>query len=80
LTKGKAAAYKVNHARIMLWRIPAQLGGWKDETISQALNIVATIEQVRQRLVEEGLEVALSQSPKQTQTAMLGRRERSTKP
>ncbi|BAY63623.1 transposase [Calothrix brevissima NIES-22] len=36
-------------------------GGGKDEAISQALNIsVATIERVRQRLVEQGLEGALS--------------------
>lgn len=63
--KGKAAAYKVNHARIMLLAdTNAVGGGWKDEAISQALNIsVATIERVRQRLVEEGLEVALSRKP-----------------
>lgn len=60
--KGKAAAYKVNHARILLLADSNRLeGGWKDEAISQALNIsVATIERVRQRLVEEGLESALS--------------------
>lgn len=47
--KGKAAAYKVNHARIMLLAdTNAVGGGWKDEAISQALNIsVATIERVR---------------------------------
>jgi len=33
LTKGKAAAYKVNHARIMLLDT-SSWGGWKDETIS----------------------------------------------
>ena len=63
--KGKAAAYKVNHARIMLLADTNRIeGGWKDEVISQALNIsVATIERVRQRLVEEGLEGALSRKP-----------------
>ena len=41
-------------------------GGWKDEAISQALNTsVATIERVRQRLVEEGLEAALSRKPQE---------------
>jgi transposase len=65
--KGKAAAYKVNHARIMLLADTKQLeGGWKDEAISQALNIsVATIERVRQRLVEDGLESALSRKPQE---------------
>lgn len=60
--KGKAAAYKVNHARIMLLADTNRVErGWKDEAISQALNIsVATIERVRQRLVEHGLEGALS--------------------
>ena len=63
--KGKAAAYKVNHARIMLLADTNRIeGGWKDEVISQALNIsVATIERVRHRLVEEGLEGALSRKP-----------------
>ena len=52
----------MNHARILLLADSNRLeGGWKDEAISQALNIsVATIERVRQRLVEEGLESALS--------------------
>lgn len=65
--KGKAAAYKVNDARIMLLADAKRLeGGWKDEAISQALNIsVATIERVRQRLVEEGLESALSRKPQE---------------
>ncbi|MBD2309542.1 helix-turn-helix domain-containing protein [Chroococcidiopsis sp. FACHB-1243] len=60
--KGKTVAYKVNHARILLLADTNRVeGGWKDEAISQALNIsVATIERVRQRLVEEGLEAALS--------------------
>ncbi len=47
--KGKTAAYKVNHARIMLLADTNRVeGGWKDQAISQALNIsVATIERVR---------------------------------
>ena len=61
-TKGKAAAYKVNHARILLLADTNRSGGgWKDQDISEALNISrATIERVRQRLVESGLEEALS--------------------
>lgn len=53
-TTGKAPAYKVNHARILLKAdINQKEGGWTDESISQALDIsVATIERVRQRFVE----------------------------
>ena len=63
--KGKAALYKVNHARILLLAdTNSEGGGWNDESISRALDIsVATIERVRQRLVEEGLESALSRKP-----------------
>lgn len=65
--KGKTATYKVNHARILLLADTNRVeGGWKDEAISQALHTsVATIERVRQRLVEEGLELALSRKPQE---------------
>lgn len=59
--KGKAATSKVNHARILLLAdTNREGGGWKDQDISSALNIsIATIERIRQRLVESGLETAL---------------------
>lgn len=62
VNKGKNPAYKVNHARILLLAdTKIEGGGWKDLDISQALKIsVATIERVRQRLVEQGLEGALN--------------------
>lgn len=62
VNKGKNPAYKVNHARILLLADTNQSGGgWSDREISQALKIsIATIERVRQRLVEEGLEAALN--------------------
>ena len=56
LTKtGKAAAAKINHAKILLKAdINREEGGWKDQAISIALDTsVSTIEQVRQRFVEE---------------------------
>jgi len=62
LTKtGKAPAYKINHARILLKADSNQEGGgWTDTAISQALDVsVSTIERVRLRLVEQGLEQAL---------------------
>jgi transposase len=60
--KGKIAAYKMNHARILLLAdINQEEGGWTDLKISEALNISqATIERVRQRFVESGIESALT--------------------
>jgi transposase len=60
--KGKIAAYKMNHARILLKvDINHEVGGWTDSQISESLDIGhATIERVRQRFVEEGMESALS--------------------
>ena len=60
--KGKIAAYKMNHARIMLKAdINQKKGGSTDRQIAESLNIGhATIERVRQRFVEEGIESALS--------------------
>ncbi len=58
---GSAAARKLTHARILL-KADAAPGGpaWTDRRIVEALDVgVATVERVRQRLVEEGLEAAL---------------------
>lgn len=61
INTGKAPAYKINHARILLKADSHHRGGgWNDATIRQALDIsVATIERVRQRFVEQGLAPAL---------------------
>src|SRR3954465_13248586 len=58
---GTAAAQKLAHARILLKADQAEGGpGWIDEQIAEALEVsVATIERVRQRFVEQGLEPAL---------------------
>jgi transposase len=60
--KDKAAAAKINHARILLKAdINHQNGGWTDQAISDAFNLsTRTIERVRQRFVEEGLDKALT--------------------
>jgi transposase len=59
--KGKAPAYRINHAQILLKADINQAGGgWTDAAISQALDIsVTTIERIRQRFVEQSLEQAL---------------------
>ena len=66
-TTGRAPAYKVNHARILLKADTNQAdGGWTDQTISEALDISSsTIERVRQRFVEESLAAALQRKPQQ---------------
>ena len=61
LSRGKAAARKLTHARILL-KADAADGGpdWKDETIAEGLEVGrATVERVRKEFVEEGLEAAL---------------------
>jgi hypothetical protein len=60
ISRGKAAARKLAHARVLL-QADASAGGpgWADAAISEALRIsVRTIERVRQRCVEEGLEAS----------------------
>lgn len=61
IASGKAAAKKLIHARILLKADQAESGpGWIDQQIAEALDVsVATIERVRQRFVEQGLEQAL---------------------
>jgi hypothetical protein len=59
---GKGAARKLLHARILLQADQGPEGpGWKDEQIAQGLSAhPRTIANVRQRLVEQGLEAALN--------------------
>lgn len=59
--KGQNPAYKINHARILLKADTSQAdGGWTDQAIASALELsISTIEKVRQRFVELGVEAAL---------------------
>lgn len=79
LSKGKAAAHKRRHARILLKADESEAGaGWTDERIAQALEIGRpTVERVRQRCVEEGLEAALNRKkrPPSPPKVMDGKRE-----
>ena len=71
--KGKIAAYKMNHARILLLAdINQKGGGWSDLRISESLNVGhATIERVRQRFVEQGIESALTRKKQQNRRAKI---------
>ena len=61
VSRGRTAAYKQTHARILLLSDEAQVGGaMKDEDVARSLQVGrATVERVRRRCVEEGLERAL---------------------
>ena len=61
IAAGKAAALKLTHARILL-KADAAAGGpaWNDARIAEALEVdVTTVERLRQRFVEQGLDAAL---------------------
>ena len=56
ISSGTQRVRKINHARILL----KAAEGWTDEQIRASLDIsIPTIERVRQRFVEEGLQQAL---------------------
>ena len=61
LSKGRAAARKLMHARILLKADAGESGpAWNDDAIAEGLEIGrATVERVRKQFVEEGFEAAL---------------------
>ena len=63
--KGTAAAYKIRHAQILL-KADTDGPAWTDERIAESFSVsINTVQGVRQRLVEQGLEAALNRK-KQT--------------
>jgi transposase len=67
VSKGKGAARKLTHARILLHADVSERGaGWADERIAEALGVTTrTVEHVRQRCVEKGLEAALERKQRE---------------
>src|SRR3712207_5443601 len=65
VSRGKADARKLAHARVLLQADEAEGGpAWVDETIAAALRVsVRTVERVRQRFVDQGLAAALLPRP-----------------
>ena len=61
VNQGKVAGYKRLHGQILLKAdISAAGSGWIDKKISEAFEVtVQTVENIRKRLVEEGLEAAI---------------------
>ena len=62
IATGKAAARKLAHARVLLHADAAPGGpAWTDQRIAAAVALGrATVERIRQRFVEQGLEAALN--------------------
>ena len=62
VSRGRTAAYKQTHARILLMSDEAREdGGMKDADISRALGVgLSMVERVRRRCVEEDIESALN--------------------
>jgi hypothetical protein len=56
---GKAAAYKIRHANILLMA-DADGPGWKDQQIAEGLGVsLGQIEHLRRRVVEHGIDACL---------------------
>ena len=62
VSRGRAAAYKQTHGRILLMSDESRSdGGMKDAEITSALGVgQSTVERIRKRCVEEGVESALN--------------------
>ena len=59
VSKGRASARKIGHARVLL-NVDAGGSGWTDQQAGEAFGVRAnTVRDIRQRFVEEGLEAAL---------------------
>lgn len=72
---GKHSARRIRYGHVLL----KAHAGWTDQKISEALDIgVRTVQRIRQRFVQEGMEVALgarSRKPKRYRRKLDGRQE-----
>jgi transposase len=68
IAAGRAPARKLTHTRILLKADEGNGGpSWRDEAVMEALEVSrSTVERVRRRYVEEGLEAALNHRPHTT--------------
>jgi len=65
VSKGKAAAYKIKHANILLM-VDANGLGWTDQRVAEAVSChVNTVARIRQQYVEQGLEAALQRKKRE---------------
>jgi transposase len=73
IKKGKTAGYKIRHAQMLLKSDQGKHGlNWPDAKIAEAFGAHrTTIERLRKRFVEEGLEVALERHNRKNYTHKL---------
>jgi transposase len=65
VSKGKRAAHKIKHANVLL-KIDANGPNWSDQQAGEAFACsVRTVFSIRRRLVEEGLEAALTRKKRE---------------
>ena len=71
--KGKVAGYKIRHAQMLLKADQGKQGpAWRDKQIAQAFGAhLTTVERLRKRFVEHGLEAALERNKRQNYTCKL---------
>jgi transposase len=74
VSKGKGTARRMTRSRILLLADESRSdGGWKDAAIAQALGVhQRTVERIREKCVELGVEAALNHTrPKKTKAKLL---------
>ena len=73
IKKGKVPGYKIRHAQMLLKADQGKQGpGWHDRQIAEAFGAhLTTVERLRKRFVEEGLQVALERHKRQNYTRKL---------
>lgn len=71
--KGKTAGYKIQHAQMLLKVDQGKkVAGWSDSTVAEAFAAhITTVERLRKRFVEEGLEAALERHNRKNYTHKL---------
>ena len=73
IKKGKVAGYKIRHAQMLLKADQGKQGpGWPDRQIAEAFGAhLTTVERLRKRFVEEGLQAALERHKRQNYSRKL---------
>lgn len=73
IKRGKTAGYKIRHAQILLKINQGEHGpGWSDGKAAEALGAhITSLERLRKRFVEEGLEAALERHKRKNYTRKL---------
>lgn len=73
IKKGKVAGYKIRHAQMLLKVNQDKQGpSWQDKRVAEAFGAhITTVERLRKRFVEQGLEAALERNKRQNYTRKL---------